>query len=258
VQVKPDKEVFGLRVDLYRNERRGTGTVELGGAAAADAPIIDPWDYALTGIDAGNGLFLDTNGNLAVDLARLYAIQAPFHIVETVVGLFPYKVSYIFQGSKFQRRGGGSDLPDEVATLSGDQLDVSTKDAQSSIYSSTEGLIYQPSGFHLTGKVALKQVSPDRVELGGMLGNSVYVARSEDEADLTSKFNLAFDGKVLVITLGGAILGNGATYRYVRTTDGCWFSDPQGNSHDISLQDGTITVRKNRKVERTYKILPPE
>src|SRR5208283_5724424 len=75
VQVKADKEVYGLRVDIYRNERHGTGTVDLSGGMTQSAPVIDAWDYALTGIDAGNGLFLDTNGNLAVDLARLYAIQ---------------------------------------------------------------------------------------------------------------------------------------------------------------------------------------
>jgi len=89
VQVKADKEVFGLRVDIYRNERGGMGTVNISGGASPTAPIIDPWNYALTGVDAGNGLFLDTNGNLAVDLARLYQINPPFHIEETVAGLFP-------------------------------------------------------------------------------------------------------------------------------------------------------------------------
>ena len=258
VQVKAEKEIFGLRVDLYRNERGGTGTINVSGGLTPAAPIIDPWNYALTGIDAGNGLFLDTNGNLAVDLARLYQIKPPFHIEETVAGLFPYKVSYIFQGSKFQRSGGGDDLPDLVATFLGDEVDVSTKDVQSSIYSDSDGLAYQPSGIHLTRKIVLKQVSPDRVELVGMLGNGSYIAKNADDAYLTPKFTLEFYGNVLKITLGGFMLGNGGTYSYVRTTEGCWFSDPQGNSHEVSLKDGTITVRINGRVERSYKILPTD
>ncbi len=252
VQVKADKEVFGLRVDLYRNESNGAGIV--------DPTRKDPWNYALTGVDAGNGLFLDTNGNLAVDLARLYAIEPPFHIEETVAGLFPYKITYLFLGSKFQRSGGGNDLPDQVAIFSGDEVDVSTKSYQGStegsIYSDSEGLIFKPSGMHLTDRVVLKQVSPNRVELGGLLGNGAYIAKNEDDADLTSKFKLEFYGNVLKIMLGGYMLGNGSTYSYVRTPEGCWFSDPQGNSHEVSLQDGTITVRKNGRVERSYKILP--
>ena len=98
VQVKADKEIYGLRVDIYRNERGAIGTINISGGASPTAPTFDPWTYGLTGIDAGNGLFLDTNGNLAVDLARLYGIKAPFHIEETVAGLVPYKVSYLFQG----------------------------------------------------------------------------------------------------------------------------------------------------------------
>ena len=54
------------------------------------------------------------------------------------------------------------------------------------------------------------------------------------------------------------MLGNGASYSYVRTPEGCWFSDPQGKTHEISLKDGVITVRMNGKVERTYKILPAD
>jgi hypothetical protein len=258
MQVKADKEIYGLRVDIYRNERGAIGTINISGGASPTAPIFDPWSYGLTGIDTGNGLFLDTNGNLAVDLARLYGIKAPFHIEETVAGLVPYKVTYLFKGSKFQRKGGGDDLPDLVATYSGDEINVSTKDSEGTIYSDSNSVVFTPSGFHLTGKIALKQVSPNRVELEGLLGNGSYIARDVDDADLTSKFSLEFNGKVLTIKLGGAMLGNGASYRYMRTIDGCWFIDPQGNTHDISLQDGTITVRKNGKVERTYKILPTD
>jgi hypothetical protein len=257
LQVKADKEVFGLRVDVYRNERRGAGTMDLsGGASTSSVAVIDASDYALTGVDAGNGLFLDTNGNLAVDLVRLYQIKAPFHIEETVAGLVPYTVTYIYQGSKFERKGGGSDLPDQVVTFSRDAANVSTKNSQSSIYLDSDRLIFQPSGFHVTGKVTLRQVRPDRVELEGMLGNGSYITTGEDDAYLTSKFTLQFNAKVLSIILGGAMLGNGATCLYVRTPEGCWFSDPKGKSHEISLQDSTITVSKNGKVERTYNILP--
>jgi hypothetical protein len=256
MQVKADKEVFGLRVDVYRNESVG---IQI---ASNTVQVSDPSNYALTGVDAGNGLFVDTNGNLAVDLARLYQITPPFHIEETVAGLFPYKISYLFQGKTFKRSGGGSDLPDQVATYRGDEVDVSTKSylgsTDGSIYSDSDGLVYNLSGLHLTGRVVLKQVSPNRVELGGLVGNSSYVLRNAYEADLTSKFNLAVYDNVLRITLGGSLLGKGTTYNFVRTLEGCWFSDAKGNTHEISLKDGTITVRKNGSVERTYKILPTD
>jgi hypothetical protein len=258
-QVKADKEVFGLRVDLYRNERRGAGTTDLsGGNSTSSVPIIDAWDYALTGIDAGSGLFLDTNGNLAVDLVRLYDIKPPFHIEETVAGLVPYKISYLFHGSTFQRTGGATDLPDQTVALSGDGFAVSTQQSKSSIYPDSNTLVYALGGFHLTSKVVLKQVSPERVELQGILGNASYIVRNEYEVDLTNKFKLEDSGKVLTITLGGAMLGNGAAYRYVKTLEGCWFADPKGNTHEISLVDNTITVSKNGKVEKTYKILPTD
>ena len=135
---------------------------------------------------------------------------------------------------------------------------MSTKDSQGTIDSDSSSIVFTPSGFHLTGKIALKQASPTRVELEGLLGNGSYIARDVDDADLTSKFSLEFNGNVLTIKMGGAMLGKGASYRYIRTIDGCWFIDPQGITHDISLLDGTITVRKNGKLERSYKILPTD
>jgi hypothetical protein len=258
VQVKAEPEFYGLRVDIYRVPTEDTGTVnDLQKQLGPKAPSTDPNLYSWIGINLGNGLFADSHGNIAVDLVRLYGIQEPFHVEEVIAGLIPVKIDFRQESGAFQRKGGGDDLPDVTADVGDDSIDLnfSHPSSKASITTDEDGLTYDAHGLLGSSKFILHQPNPHRVTRQGMLfGGIDYVAKNDNEATLGQKFIIKRKDKVINIQELNLLSASTRPIQYVRTDSGCIFSDLGGSLYEIRREGDTITVSRNSKLKRTFKI----
>jgi hypothetical protein len=260
LQVKADTEFRGLRVDVYRVPTNDTPMVnDLQTQLGPEAPASDPSLYSWIGIDLGNGLFVDSHGNISVDLMRLYGIQEPFHIEEVIAGLIPVKVDFRQQSGGFQRKGGGTDLPDVTVNFGEDSFDLnfSQPSSKASIYIDENGVTYDAHGMLGSSKYSLSQPSLHRVVRQGTLGSNDYVAKNDNEVALGSTFLVKRMDKVIEIQQLSMLSISARPIHYVRTDSGCLFSDLTGNVYEIRRDGDTITVSRNTKLNRAFRILPP-
>jgi hypothetical protein len=258
LHVKADREPFGMRVDLFRVDKNSDPALNAMVAQGGNTYVaVSPSTYALTGVDLGNGLFYDTNGNLGLDLVRFYGLEPPFAVEETQVRFVTRKVTFTVEGNTFRRIGGGDDNPDQIVTFRSDSwnVDGAANAYHGTVLTDSDGLVFSGAGQLLgKGKVVLRQVKDTRIELPSLLGDVVFSATDDDELRLSNKFHLKTVGNVLTIQPTGYMVANEAAYRFVRTATGCWFSDPQGNSHEVSRDGSTISVLKNGKLEETFVV----
>jgi len=258
VQVKADVELYGLRVDIYRvtPEINNDVSKALGGPSN---PATDPSKYSWVGIDLGNGLFEDSHDNISVNIAKLYGIQEPFHIEEVVEGLIPVKVDFRQEGGIFQRKGGGDNLPDVTIEFGDDssELTFSRPYSKASIFRDGDDITFDGHGLLGSNKYTLHQSGPRHVSNQGFIGSVTYIAKNDNAASLSSKFLMKRKDKVITIQELSMLSNSTRPIQYVRTDSGCIFSDRGGNVFEIKRDGDTITVSRNSKLNRTYKILPP-
>ena len=249
-------EVYGLRVDV---DRIPPGQDQLANdlkSAVPSAPSKDPSQYAWVGVYMGNGLFVDSNGNLAVDLYRLYKLEPQFQILETVQGLVPYQIKFERSGDTFQRAGGGSNLPDAKVDFSSGEIDLTLPDrtTQPSIMID-KGVTYDAHGFMNAGQMQLQQERDNYVNSPSLLGGYAFIVKKPDLADYGSRFIVRKEGNVLMIRHPSMLMDSGKTIQYELTPTGCAFTDMSGSLHTISRVGNLVTVTVNGKVDRTYELL---
>jgi hypothetical protein len=256
IQVKTDIEFYGLRVDVYRVQPDVNNDTQQA-AGGPPNPASDPSKYSWIGIDLGNGLFEDSHGNIAVDLVRLYGIEEPFHLEEVIAGLIPVKIDFRQKDGVFQRKGGGSDLPNVTAEIGDDSLELTFSQpySKASIYRDEEDVTFDGHGLLGSNKYGLHQASPRRISRQGLIGSIEFTAKNDNEAALSSKFLMKRKDKVITIQELSALSNSTRPIQYVRTESGCIFSDRGGNVYEVKRAGDTITVSRNSKLNRTYTIL---
>lgn len=252
-----DSEIYGLRVDIYRTPKDANNDIAkaLGGP---ENPASDASKYSWIGVDLGNGLFMDTHNNLSVDLVRLYGLKAPFHIEETILGAFPVKVDFQLTDKTLERKGGGDNLPDVSAEFgkASIELHFTRPDSKATIYSEKDSISFDGHGLLGTNKYALLQHNQYRISRDGFVGSIEYVVKNEDKVDLAKKFIATRkDEKLISFEEESMISGTTRPIQFARTESGCVFSDQAGKVFEIKKEGDTITVSRNSKPVRIYKIL---
>ena len=255
LQAQAVPEVYGLRIDV---DRIPPGQDQLANdlkSAVSTAPSIDPSQYSWVGVNMGNGLFLDSNGNLAVNLVSLYHLADQFQILEKVNALIPYEVRFERSGRDFQRAGGGATLPDAKAVFNDGEIDLNFPDAstQPSIFLD-HGVTYDGHGLMNSGQQKLTQEKENFVTVPALLGSFNYYVKRPDRADYGARFIVEKKGNILFIKHPG-MLGNSAPIKYELTSDGCAFLDRNGRLHTIVKAGNKITYSVNGNVERTFEIV---
>jgi hypothetical protein len=249
-------EVYGLRVDVDRIPLGQDSLANDLKSSVSSAPSIDPSQYSWVGVEMGNGLFVDSNGNLAVDLASLYHLSNQFQILETVNAIVPYQVKFERSGDIFKRSGGGSDLPDVHAEFNMGEIDLNFFNAstQPSIFIDN-GVTYDGHGLMNAGQFKLKQVSEYHVSVPAFLGSVDYYVKRPDLGDYGSRFIVRRIGNELVIRHPGMVSDSSPSVNYVLTPEGCAFTDMSGRLHIIQKTGNLITVTINGKMDRTFKVI---
>ena len=104
----PAVESSFLRVDIVRATHPDTSFIVTNPDGTKQPPKMKDNEYSEVVADFGNGIILDSNNNLSVDLLRLYGMEnlASYHIVKHPPSLFDSTVTYDLRGGVFTSKVG--------------------------------------------------------------------------------------------------------------------------------------------------------
>lgn len=252
-----------LRVDLKRathlvlhfkkeRDRKGTRRVR-------PEPIEVKNAYGLLIVDFGNGLILDQNGNLGIDLLRLYDLNraASFHVVEQFNGLFRSGRSVSKSGGRLTRKGVGLTVERLSARTEGNIVHLSGEHffPHMRIVRGNQSLSLEPAGRRTAGTITIRQPKPDMVlfpETGGTMTVRRFGAnriQSSGGLDIVRKVN---DLSIVIHAPGGVV----ASFDYSKTRNGCVVTSSDGYpAIRIARIGKVIYVTSDRYLAATLTIL---
>ncbi|MDR2588326.1 MAG: hypothetical protein LBC67_02760 [Spirochaetales bacterium] len=179
-------DIFQLRLDLVR-ERGGAASssttstilVQNDGTYKTEGAYV-PHNYL--GVYIGNGLFIDINGNIGVDLIRLFGFdrKRSFRLTRTRKGSLDAAQEYIRDGNSVIIKKGGWGSGELKCTISPEGISLSSSTpffSPDQIRREEEGLSFVPSGlfsnfrsssikeagglFHTSTTCSLESLGPD-------------------------------------------------------------------------------------------------
>jgi hypothetical protein len=253
LSVKAAWEVYGLRVDLVRAQHVVADLI-------SDGQNVDstrserPQPYDFLGVDLGNGLFLDANGNLSVDLVRLYGWEGDFHLESASTSIFSPAASWERSGDVFQSKYGWAGTSSLKVTFLPQQLKISAPFAgDQTILVEKDGLFYKSGRPWGLGDEKITQRSPTIVTLPTLWGGVVFQKLSDDQLKLG---NVSVDrqGTVLEIHWGTPLAPRQLSF--ARTATGCvwWNADRHG---EVSRIGQLILITGTDQPQRILNVLAP-
>ncbi|HUX22893.1 MAG TPA: hypothetical protein VMW69_16775 [Spirochaetia bacterium] len=216
-----------LRVDLRREThpvRRFIEEPDSGGVLRIVPEVFDvknPYSYLVT--ELGNGLIVDSNGNLALDLLRLYRLSSAhnYSIMQRFNTLLTGSISLRKQGNILERFGGGSIIEHTRAITDGSVVAIpgGLFAWHARIVIGKGSISYEPSGRRDGNTVTLTQRSGNLVTSATAGETTTY--RMPDAMHLlsTSGLEIVRSGNQLDITLHRAG-GIAARFVFTRTQAG--------------------------------------
>ncbi|MDR1932875.1 MAG: hypothetical protein LBQ57_08670 [Spirochaetales bacterium] len=244
-------DVFQLRLDLVREKQTAVAsTITISDGSYKRRDEFVPYHYLGTYI--GNGLFLDINGNITVDIIRLLGFDSVygFRLHRTERGALDAPAEMSREGAKITIDEGNWGSDAIVAEMSGDGFTVKTSSffSPDKIEDSGDRIDFIPSGLFSEFRTA-SIVQDDAVTRG----STSYRVEQLDENTLSLN-NLyriiREDDRILLKGRGGTLLmtivKSGDRYVYFRSDSyGSW----------IEKLPGVIRISDNGSItEYTYEV----
>ena len=244
----PGYDIFGLRVNLLRAEM---STIEnkknSNGTTVRKNVVVDAPDHIL-GVRLGNGLFLDYNRNLSVDLIEFFGLEdLDFHIVQLHTKRFSSRIVYNRIGSTFEKvekRFMGGKVE---AFIHPEKISI-----QSSFLGGNAEILITDTGIMLDSKSIIGSIGSGSVALTGHdtlefrpLRNRLIVSRTSEHHIWAEKLLEIYkkDNEIIVDPIGyGRMVPE---YRFVRYADGFSFLDSRNRGISAVKKGDTITVYTN-------------
>lgn len=258
LRLEMDAEVFHLRADLIRQtvEEKST-TLSLSGAGSEEEEISDvPYHYA--GIRFGNGIYLDYNQNLSVDLVEFYNLDAgDFTVVQKLnsADLFAPAIEYKLMGSEFIRAEKAILGHKTTVSLSGSPIVVEEGlfKTRIELFLHDDKLICKPDGvFGFLGKAEIEKTE-EGLAIPGLWKDSEFTWDGPDKIVVDKDFSITKEGNELLIEYKG-IFGITKTYRFIRTAAGFIFFDNDYHGVMAEKKGDNITVTRDRTTVFTAEI----
>lgn len=244
-----DYDAGFLRVDLKRatrlephfvKERNSKGVMEL-----VPEPIKVNKAYSFLVASFGNGLVLDQNGNLGIDLLRLYHLNhsAGFRVVERFSGPFSSGRSVTKSGTRLTRTGMGLTVEHLDATSDGNIIHLRGEPffPHMRIVRGEDSLSLQPSGRRTSSTITISQPAPDKVvfpEIGGTMTIRQTTARHIQSSNGLDITRVGTHLSIVMHAPGGIV----ADFVYTKTQNGCL----------VTSSDGYPTLRIARFGDKVY------
>jgi hypothetical protein len=244
-------DIYMLRVDLIRathSESRTTCNPK--GCTTSTTQVPNSYHYIL--VDFGNGIILDYNGNLCLDLARYYNFDniRNFSIIGKNEGLFAVETTFDKIDTNYKMETHAFLGAKSEFDLSGNPIKI--KDGNS-ITLGKDSVSFGP-GFLGLGKVTISRPDPKTVIIPQFWQDAKFTQISDNLITLNDqmKINNAVDH--IEFTYSG-FFGMKTTYSFVKTATGFYFYNTENyNGTEMERNGNKITVNINGNKIQTFTI----
>lgn len=234
------------------------GLVMAGGGSNGLEEISVPNPYHYLVVYLGNGLILDYQGNLSIDLLKLYHIDAArdYTVTKRYNTFLPAGSKVVKRGNTFERTGIGLSggrlawsRSGNVANLVGDIFHRHMK-----ILVADASVAYEPTGRPGINAITLRQPSPNEVIMPEWGGNRILRLESPNHLVGNRGLEILRHSNRLQILFHGA-WGLDASYTFRRTANGCAFSGfPSGVRVTVARTGNVIRIFRNGHLDSTVTI----
>ncbi|MEQ9366823.1 MAG: hypothetical protein RIF32_21465, partial [Leptospirales bacterium] len=210
LRVEPAYDVYALRVDLFRRTSRVVVQNADGSMGTREQPL--PYHYV--GASLGNGLFLDANMNLSLDIVRLAGLEASrgFRIETTTGGVMARSTTIARSGDEAVVSRAGFFAGDSKATFhpGGVSLQGGWLSGRQEITVADHEIVYDPFGvFGNWSQTRVRRVE-NGVEIPGLWSGS-RVLLLNDEVRFGGNLSIQYEGRQLRLVFSGLFGDRGKT-----------------------------------------------
>ncbi|MCB1315064.1 MAG: hypothetical protein KDK27_03875 [Leptospiraceae bacterium] len=238
-------DVFGMRVDMRRQTRTYTTTRMDSSGQMITEQRTEPVPYHYLGVDLGNGLFLDANLNLGMDIIKLFELEnkASFTIVKTDDSFFGGSTTFRKNGNRVtidHGTFGGTtevDLLENGATFRGGWL---SSDQDIRLEQNGSEIVYDPHGIFGSWSIARIYKTDRGTRIPGFWNDSEILLLDEDNVRMGNR--LSIERKPDEITIHSGLYGGSGTYHLRRSANRIVFypDDLEGFRMDFSQRELTV------------------
>lgn len=250
LSLKMGYDIYKFRVDILRRTTTTTTTsTNAQGHTSTTTQTVDvPYHYL--GVRFGNGIFLDYNQNLSIDLVEFFNLgSSDFRITRKNNSLFSTKIIYKKTDNNFSR---------ELKSLFGNTTTAVIKNDSISI---KEGLFknkvtinkleneYQmiPEGvFDFLGKAKIIKNSDGSISFPGLWKDSLFTQIDDTKIKMDDYFHISNLGNKIDIQYNG-LFGYTTNYTFAKIKNGFIFYDKNLRGVLVQKEGNIITVSRNSK-----------
>jgi hypothetical protein len=253
LELRPAYDAFMIREDLVRATHSETRTSYTNGRMSTYSVQV-PNAYHLLGIELGNGILMDYNNNLFVDLIRFYGMDdaSKIHITRTPKGFsLEGSATYVYENGTYrsndmiiwtERRLGNQVELDWSGIKGKDRIEVS----ENSVVLTSKIL-----GVDVVKSATL--VSATELAVRGFWRDASFTLISPDRIQMERFFEMdRYPDHISIIYKG--IFGITTERTFVKTAEGFLFFTPDGFGVEVMKKDNVISVYRNGKPRMEYEI----
>lgn len=230
LQAAAGYDVYQLRIDIVRQTTTKTETVTDSKGVTSTKTITENKPYHYLGVYLGNGLFLDANLNLGLDLIRLLHLEdrQNFTLIRKIPNLFQSQVIYKKEGNlitiEYRPAIMGIKqtitLNDKGAKIKGGFLQ-----ADQDITENASEIVYDPHGIFGEWSVLRLLKKENGAEIPGFWENMAVVKNADGTVTLPKYMKFEIAGREIVLKLSDIFGIVHKTYRLIMTNDSILFFD---------------------------------
>lgn len=249
----PGYDVSFVREDLVRATHSVTQTSYSNGMMITSTRQA-PNDYSEIVIDFGNGIILDYNNNLCIDLLRFYDLArlSNYHIVRKPIGFsLEATNSYDLEAGVFSSTYGLN----RQATFKDNSIEI-----ESGLLKAKRTIEIGPQSIALVGnflgidvRESAKLVTPTTLEVQGFWKDTTFVMESPDRIKMEGYFEIRSSQDHITVIYTG-IFGLTTERTFFRTRDGLIFFDEMNRGVEVSKDGSLIKISRNGQPKVEYTL----
>ncbi len=255
--VIPSYDVFLVRTDLIRSTHTETRTTTVNGQTQTTTVTVpDPYHYLC--VNFGNGIFIDRNDNIYIDIMEFYGMDKnAFNITHQMNSFGKPEVYYKKAGNVFTREGKGLFSNKTTADISGNNvaIDEGFFGGGKAVITVTENeIVCDPKGILKWGKSKILKTGDSSV-LFPVFGKDLEIRKDDSGNVIVGEDNLKIEssGKQLKFIFRG-LFKKEIIHYFIRTETGFVFYDEKFRGVEVSKNGNQISVYLNNKLTEKFII----
>jgi hypothetical protein len=253
IKLQPSYESSFIREDLVRATHTVTTTSYVNGMMRTSSHE-EPNDYSELVIDFGNGILMDYNNNLCIDLLRFYGLTklSSYRIIRTPKGFsFESINNYDLKDGIYSSNVGM--YRKVIQNDNGAQIESGLLHFKRIISVADRSVELSENILGIDVKKSATLTDDMTLQVKGFWKDSTFKIESPDQLVMEGYFKIMHEGDHLNIVYTG-IFGITTERTFFRTENGFIFYDNQDRGVEVLRDGNTIRIERNGQIAAVYSI----